>query len=183
MEKKWHKVYIALGSNMGDKLRYLEQAVTHLREDANFKEIRVSDYIETEPYGGVEQDTFLNGVLEAGTLYTPYELLARLQKEEQLADRKREIRWGPRTLDLDILFYDDLILLEENLLIPHIDMKNRMFVLKPLVELAPSLVHPVYQKTVAELLEELLCYFPSEAAASFAAGKSSTETEPKVLVR
>lgn len=155
MEKKWHKIYIALGSNMGDKLGYLEQAVAHLREDTNFKEIRVSEYIETEPYGGVEQDAFLNGVLEAETLYTPFELLTRLQKEEQLADRKREIRWGPRTLDLDILFYDDLVILEENLLVPHIDMKNRLFVLEPLVSLAPSLIHPVYQKTVAELLEEL----------------------------
>lgn len=151
----WHRVFIALGSNMGDRLKYLERAVANLQEDSNFREIKVSDYIETAPYGGVEQDDFLNGVLEAETLYSPAGLLARLQREEQLAERKREVHWGPRTLDLDILFYDDLILAQENLSVPHPDMKNRGFVLEPLAALAPSFVHPVYRKTVRELLEEL----------------------------
>lgn len=155
IERGWHRVFIALGSNMGDRLHYLEQAVENLQEDSNFRNIKVSDYIETAPYGGVEQENFLNGVLEAETLYSPAGLLARLQKEEQLAERKREIHWGPRTLDLDILFYDDLILAEEDLSIPHPDMKNRAFVLEPLAALAPFFVHPVYRKTVKELLEEL----------------------------
>lgn len=150
----WHRVFIALGSNMGDRLRYLEQAVESLREDDCFRGIKVSNYIETAPYGGVEQDDFLNGVLEAETLYSPEGLLARLQREEQSAGRKREIHWGPRTLDLDILFYDDLILAGEKLSIPHPDMKNRDFVLEPLAALAPSFVHPVYRKSVRELLEE-----------------------------
>lgn len=155
IERGWHRVYIALGSNMGDRLTHLEQAVDNLKEDSHFRQIRVSDYIETAPYGGVEQDDFLNGVLEAETLYSPERLLARLQKEEQLAGRTREVRWGPRTLDLDILLYDDLILAEKELTIPHPDMKNRQFVLEPLAELAPYVVHPVYRKTVAELLKEL----------------------------
>ena len=151
----WHRVFIALGSNMGDRLKILERAVANLQEDSCFRGIKVSDYIETAPYGGVEQDDFLNGVLEAETLYSPEGLLARLQREEQLAERKREVHWGPRTLDLDILFYDDLILAREGLSVPHPDMKNRGFVLEPLTALAPSFVHPVYRKTVRELLEEL----------------------------
>ena len=120
------------------------------------RNIRVSDYIETAPYGGVEQDDFLNGVLEAETLYSPEELLARLQEEEQIAERKREVHWGPRTLDLDILFYEDLVLTKKELSVPHPDMKNRQFVLEPLSQLAPFFVHPVYRKTVAELLAELM---------------------------
>lgn len=155
VERGWHRVFIALGSNMGERLKYLERAVSNLEEDICFRNIRVSDYIETVPYGGVEQDDFLNGVLEAETLYSPWELLARLREEEELAERKREIRWGPRTLDLDILFYDDLVLAEKELTIPHPDMKNRRFVLEPLAVLAPAFVHPVCRKTVAELLKEL----------------------------
>lgn len=155
MERGWHRVYIALGSNMGDRLGCLEKAVENLKEDSYFRHIKVSDYIETAPYGGVEQDDFLNGVLEAETLYSPGKLLARLQKEEALAGRTREVRWGPRTLDLDILLYDDLVLTESELTVPHPDMKNRRFVLEPLASLAPHYVHPVCRKTVKELLDEL----------------------------
>lgn len=150
----WHRVFIALGSNMGDRLRYLERAVAHLKEDAHFRNIKVSDFLETKPYGGIEQEDFLNGVMEAETLYSPAGLLSRLQKEEALADRKREIHWGPRTLDLDILFYDKLVLDEEHLIIPHPDLKNRDFVLAPMSQLAPYFVHPVYGKSIEELREE-----------------------------
>lgn len=155
IERGWHRVFVALGSNMGERLKFLERAVSDLQEDIYFRNVKVSDYIETAPYGGVEQDDFLNGALEAETLYSPGELLARLQEEEQLADRKREVHWGPRTLDLDILFYDDLVISEENLIVPHPDMKNRRFVLEPLSQLEPHFVHPVYRKTIAELLQEL----------------------------
>lgn len=155
IERGWHRVFIALGSNMGDKLGYLERAVSNLQEDSHFRNMKVSDYIETAPYGGVEQGDFLNGVLEAETLYSPESLLVRLQKEEQLAGRTREVHWGPRTLDLDILFYDELILMKKELTIPHPDMKNRLFVLEPLAALAPHYVHPVYRRSVGELLAEL----------------------------
>ena len=151
----WHKAFIALGSNMGNKLKYLERAVANLQEDDCFRNIKVSNYMETAPYGGVEQDDFLNGVLEAETLYSPKELLRRLQKEEQLAERKREVRWGPRTLDLDILLYDDWILDDERLHIPHIEMYKREFVLEPLCQIAPYVRHPVWNRTALELLEEL----------------------------
>lgn len=154
IERGWHRVFIALGSNMGDRLGYLERAVSNLQEDSYFKNIRVSDYLETAPYGGVEQGDFLNGVLEAETLYSPESLLVRLQREEQLAGRTREVRWGPRTLDLDILLYEDFVIAEQNLTIPHPDMTNRAFVLEPLAALAPYIIHPVYRKTVKELFEE-----------------------------
>ncbi|MBE5870162.1 MAG: 2-amino-4-hydroxy-6-hydroxymethyldihydropteridine diphosphokinase [Lachnospiraceae bacterium] len=153
MQMGWHKVYIALGSNMGDRRRTILTAVEALEKDDDFRKIRTSSLIETKPYGGVEQDDFLNGVLEAQTILTPQELLDRLHFYEAKAGRKRAVHWGPRTLDLDILFYDDLILSEEDLIIPHPDMGNREFVLKPLLELAPCLRHPVYQKTTQQLYE------------------------------
>jgi dihydroneopterin aldolase/2-amino-4-hydroxy-6-hydroxymethyldihydropteridine diphosphokinase len=102
-----------------------------------------------------QQEDFLNGVLEAETLMDPRQLLTYLQQEEALAGRERKEHWGPRTLDLDILFYDDLILDEENLQIPHKDMANRDFVLRPLSDLAPYKRHPLTKKTVEEMLNEL----------------------------
>ena len=115
----------------------------------------VSDFLVTAPYGGVEQDDFLNGAMKIRTLLTPHELLERLHEIEQEAKRERVVRWGPRTLDLDILLYDDLILDEEELHIPHIEMYKRDFVLKPLCQIAPYARHPVYNRTAAELLADL----------------------------
>ena len=151
MEMGWHKVYIALGSNLGDRRNYLEQAVKKLEQDDDFRKLRVSSLIETKPYGGVEQEDFLNGVLETETILTPHELLDRLHVYEAEAGRERKVHWGPRTLDLDILFYDDLVVDDEELVIPHPDLENRDFVLEPLMELAPYLRHPVYRKTIRQL--------------------------------
>ena len=117
---------------------------------------KVSGYLVTEPYGGVEQDEFLNGVLKLRTLLTPEELLDRLHELEAAANRERIIHWGPRTLDLDILFYDNEIIDTPDLHIPHIDMENRDFVLKPMDEIAPYYRHPVLNKTIHQLLNELL---------------------------
>ena len=111
----------------------------------------VSSVIETKPYGGVEQDDFLNGVVEIETMYSPYALLDFLHELEQKADRKREIHWGPRTLDLDIIFYDDEISDDVNLTIPHPDMQNRDFVVLPMCELAPNYIHPVFGKKMSDL--------------------------------
>lgn len=152
---RWEKVYLAIGSNMGDKEQYVEQAVNALQTDADFKEIRTSSWIKTEPYGGVEQEDFLNGVIEVQTLLSPHALLKRIHEIEAQADRKRSVRWGPRTLDLDILFYEDRMVNETDLVIPHIDMANRRFVLEPLAELAPAYMHPVLKKTVKQMLDEL----------------------------
>ena len=116
---------------------------------------QVSDYLVTEPYGGVEQDIFLNGALKLRTLLTPEELLDRLHELEQAAHRERIVHWGPRTLDLDILLYDQMIIDTPDLHVPHIDMENRDFVLIPLTELAPYYRHPVLNKTISQLLKEL----------------------------
>ena len=151
----WHRAYLGLGSNLGDKQAYLEQAVKALEEAKGCRVAKVSSYLVTEPYGGVEQDDFLNACLALDTLLSPQELLEQLHVIEQAAHRERLIHWGPRTLDLDILLYDDEILETEDLIIPHVEMHKREFVLKPLSEIAPYKRHPVYQKTVTELLEAL----------------------------
>lgn len=150
-----HKAYIALGSNMGNKKEYLDSAVNALNEDKKCRVIRVSDYIETEPYGGVEQDNFLNGALLLETLYSPMQLLGVLNAIEAKYGRERTIHWGPRTLDLDILLYDDIIMQTEKLTIPHMEMCKRHFVLKPLAQIAPYVKNPVNGKTIVELLKEL----------------------------
>ena len=156
IHRGWNRAFIALGSNIGDRQAYIGNALKHLGEDGNIRNIRVSTLIETKAYGGVEQEDFLNGVLECETLYSPERLLLRLQEEEQLAQRKREIHWGPRTLDLDILFYEDEVWDKAHLTIPHPDMINRDFVLKPMAELAPNFVHPIYRCTMRELLQQYL---------------------------
>lgn len=155
IERGWHTAYIALGSNLGDKEANLRLGVEGLRSTRGCRVEAVSDFLVTEPYGGVEQDDFLNGAMKIRTLLTPHELLERLHEIEQEAKRERVVRWGPRTLDLDILLYDDLILDEEELHIPHIEMYKRDFVLKPLCQIAPYVRHPVYNRTAAELLAAL----------------------------
>ena len=120
---------------------------------------RVSSFLSTAPYGGVEQDDFLNGCMQIRTLLTPRELLETLQGIEREAGRERKIHWGPRTLDLDIIFYDREVVDEEDLQIPHIEMQKRDFVLLPLREIAPHLRHPVTGKTVSEMAEELTQHY------------------------
>lgn len=151
----WHRAYVALGSNMGNKKQYLDRALEQMDENPDFRVIKTASYLETEPYGGVEQDTFLNSVCCLETLLSPEELLDELHRMEQLADRKREIHWGPRTLDLDIIYYEDCIMASEDLVIPHADMENRVFVLKPLCEIAPYLRHPVTGLTTRQMLDAL----------------------------
>ncbi len=155
IERGWHTAYIALGSNMGDKKKYLDTAVSMLRANACCHVTKVADYLVTSPYGGVEQDDFLNSALELRTLLSPQELLDELHAIEHAANRERLIRWGPRTLDLDILLYDDLVLDTDELHIPHIELHKRDFVLIPLCQIAPYRRHPLLHKTMEELLDSL----------------------------
>ncbi len=155
IERFWHNVYIAMGSNLGDKKAYLDMAVRRLIERKDCHVDKVSDYIITEPYGYTAQDDFLNGCLALRTLLTPEELLEVLQSIEKEAKREREIHWGPRTLDLDILLYDDLIMETDKLTIPHKEIHLRGFVLTPLAQIAPYAEHPVFHKSVLQLKEEL----------------------------
>ena len=154
LRRGWHQAYIAFGSNLGDRRAYIDNAIKALKEDERNRVEKVSVILETRPYGGVEQGDFLNGVLKLDTLYTPGELLDKLHELEQEAGRERTIHWGPRTLDLDILLYDRLVYEDKDLILPHPDMQNRDFVLRPMAELAPWLRHPLLGKTMKELLEE-----------------------------
>lgn len=151
----WRRAYIACGSNIGDRKGHLDAAVAALREDRQCRVIRVSDWIATTPYGGVAQADYLNGVIAIDTLYPPEVLLSRLQEIERAEARERKERWGPRTLDLDILLYEGVVMEEVKLTIPHRDMKNRDFVLRPLAQIAPYERHPVLGRSILELLEEV----------------------------
>jgi dihydroneopterin aldolase/2-amino-4-hydroxy-6-hydroxymethyldihydropteridine diphosphokinase len=153
--RKKHTAYLGLGSNLGNKESYLDFAIDELNNDYYTKVTKVSDFIETEPYGEVEQDNFLNGCLEIETLRSPVELLALANQIESMAGRKRTIHWGPRTLDIDILMYDDMVYDDDQLHIPHIELHKREFVLKPLCSIAGSKRHPMLHKTILELYEEL----------------------------
>ena len=151
----WHTAYLGLGSNLGDKKGYLDNAVRALDEAKGCHVEKVSSYQVTKPYGGVEQDDFLNACLILKTLLTPEELLEKLHEIEQSAHRERIVHWGPRTLDLDILMYDDVVMETDELVIPHVEMHLRSFVLNPLREIAPNKRHPVIGKTVSQLADSL----------------------------
>lgn len=151
----WHKVYLSVGSNLGNSRMLIAAGIEELKSCPNIRNVSVTKLIATKPYGPVEQPDFLNGCVELETLFDPEELLAFLHEVEAHADRKREVHWGPRTLDMDIIFYDKLVYESGDLVIPHIDMEHREFVLKPLAQLCPNYRHPVLQKTVGQLLQEL----------------------------
>lgn len=155
--REWHKVYLSIGSNHETNARgYLEEACNRMKESSYIKGFKESNIIQTKPYGPVEQPDFLNGCVSFETYMEPEELLAFLNRIEAELKRERILRWGPRTIDLDILFYDDWIYNSESLTIPHIDMQNRMFVLEPLFELCPYFRHPVLGKSVEQMRAELM---------------------------
>lgn len=149
--RKWHTVYLSLGTNMGDKKKNLLAAIEKIGKLENTKITSQSTILETEPFGYTEQDMFLNACIEIKTLFTPQELLEKLLSIELEMGRVRTIKWGPRIIDIDILFFDDEIIQDKNLAVPHPWISERMFVLEPLCEIAPNLIHPLERKPVATL--------------------------------
>ncbi|KRU31514.1 2-amino-4-hydroxy-6-hydroxymethyldihydropteridine diphosphokinase [Clostridium botulinum] len=149
-----HTAYVAFGSNIGEKENYIKKALEKI-EERKMKILKVSPIYETEPYGVLDQDSFLNGVVKIETNLSPEDLIKELLLIEKQLDRVRERRWGPRTIDLDIIFYDDLIINEKDLVIPHKDMENREFVLKPLCDIDENFIHPVLKKSIKQLYDEL----------------------------
>ncbi|MEK7405843.1 MAG: 2-amino-4-hydroxy-6-hydroxymethyldihydropteridine diphosphokinase [Acidobacteriota bacterium] len=145
------RVYLSLGSNLGDREQMLRQAVA-LLEAPDFHVLRVTSVYETEPVDRLAQPWFLNLVLEAETSLLPKLLLARVQKVERRLGRRRGVSKGPRTIDIDILLYGQSVVGTTELTIPHPRMSERRFVLEPLAELAPELRHPLSRRSVGELL-------------------------------
>ena len=142
---------IGLGSNLGDRLGYLKDAVTLLARTEGIHVNAVSSVYETAPVGYTDQPNFLNCAVQLRTSLPPLDLLRVCMDIEQEAQRVRVIRWGPRTVDLDILFYGDTMLNLPELTVPHPRIPERGFVLVPLLELAPDYLHPALHKTVREL--------------------------------
>lgn len=147
--------YIALGSNLGDKEKNLRRALLLLTQQG-VEVVRVSSFLSTEPYGVTDQPQFLNAVACVRTSLAPLALLDVLLATELAMGRVRLRHWGERNIDLDLLLYEDVVLDTPRLRLPHSDMQNRDFVLLPLAEIAPELKHPMLQKTIYELKENLM---------------------------
>jgi 2-amino-4-hydroxy-6-hydroxymethyldihydropteridine diphosphokinase len=145
-----HTVYLALGTNLGNRFANLKEAVSALPPQMEVK--AKSEVYETLPWGFKEQEQFLNQVLRVETYLQPEPLLRHLKRLEIALGRKESFPNGPRQIDLDILFYDDLVLYSPALMIPHPYVHERGFVLVPLMDIAPDFVHPVRQKTIRELV-------------------------------
>lgn len=153
--RKWHRVYLSLGSNIGDKRKNLLEAIRKIGELENTEVVKSSTILETEPFGYLEQDNFLNACLEVKTLMTAQEFLKVILQIELDMGRVREIKWGPRIIDIDMLFYDKEVIEEDNLAVPHPWICEREFVLDPLSEIAPNYIHPLEKKTITMLARKL----------------------------
>ncbi|HWS22818.1 MAG TPA: 2-amino-4-hydroxy-6-hydroxymethyldihydropteridine diphosphokinase [Anaerolineales bacterium] len=147
------RIFIGLGTNLGDKFANLQAALDALGE---FVEIaKISSIYQTAPWGYAEQDDFYNIVIEVNTDLAPLDLLDRLKTLESDLGRTESFRYGPRIIDMDILMYADLIYISERLGIPHPRMAERAFVLAPFAEIAPEVIHPILKKTIKQLLSEV----------------------------
>ena len=154
LERTRHEVYLSVGANIGDRQKNITDAIDLLNDDKKIDVVRVSELIETKPYGVTDQPDFLNGAIFIRTLYEADELLKKIHEIEAKLGRERKEHWGPRTIDLDILYFDDEVIESEELTVPHIEIEKREFVLEPLNEIAPWKKHPVTGKTTIEMLKE-----------------------------
>lgn len=155
IERGRHTAYIGIGANMGDKRKNIDDAINIINNSNHTKVTKISEFYETKPVGYEEQDDFLNCAIEIETLLNPVELVRYLLSIEKELKRERVIRWGPRTIDLDILLYDDIISSKDEIVIPHPRMHERMFVLQPLCDIASYAIHPLFNERIHSLKEEL----------------------------
>ena len=150
-----NRTYLLLGSNLGDRELYLERAVQLISEKVGIVIAKSSVY-ETEPWGNANQPGFLNLALGVDTQLSPLALLEMVLEIEKTLGRIRHEKWGSRLIDIDIVIYgDEIITIDNQLQIPHAEMQNRKFVLEPLAEIAPNLIHPIFGKTIIEILTTL----------------------------
>ncbi|MDP8210978.1 MAG: 2-amino-4-hydroxy-6-hydroxymethyldihydropteridine diphosphokinase [Candidatus Stygibacter australis] len=149
------KVYVGLGSNMGDRKGYLTKAKDMLKTHANIKILKESEILETVPYGITDQADFLNQVILIETELSANDVLGVCRKVEIESGRMRTRKWGPRTIDIDILFYEGQVIDTNELIIPHADLHNRKFVLESMLELAPEFIHPVLGESIQEIYNKL----------------------------
>lgn len=155
IEREWQKAYIALGSNLGNKSENLENAVQLISTLPGVEVLKKSSWIETVPVGYLVQDNFMNGVILVKTWLKPTVLMKRLLEIELILKRERLIKWGPRTIDLDLILYGDLVYEDELVTIPHPRMLERGFVMAPLSEIAPYQIHPIAKKYIVELVPKM----------------------------
>ncbi|MBV6397467.1 MAG: Bifunctional folate synthesis protein [Anaerolineales bacterium] len=167
-----HDIFIALGTNLGDRPANLTNALASLPPD--FERVRSSRIYETPPWGHTDQPAFLNMALHARTDLGPSESLARLKQIEVEMGREQTFRWGPRLIDLDILFYDDLVIDSPPLAVPHPRLHERAFVLVPLMDVAPDLTHPVLGQSIRQLLTAV-----DPSGITLFADKNQTTVTPK----
>lgn len=153
--KAWKTCYLSIGSNLGDRKGYLDLVHDAISQDTHIKEMAQSSYIETAPHGVLDQPNFLNAVLKVSTFLTPSKLLNFCQQIERQAGRSKTRHWGERTLDVDILLYSNEIIRENDLTIPHPELHLRDFVLSPLCEIDPHIIHPVKHMSMLEIKQAL----------------------------
>ena len=147
------RVYLGLGSNVGDRYKFITSAIEGIEKIQGNNLISKSSVYETEPWGNKEQNKFLNSVVEVDANLEPLKLFRELKRVEKKLGRVKNIKWAEREIDIDILFYDDDIILNDTIEIPHHEIENRRFVLVPLEEIASNFIHPVFNKTISELLK------------------------------
>lgn len=147
--------YIGFGSNVGARLSHINHALQRLSETDGVSLTQVSSLYETEPVGDKAQEAFLNGVVAVETSLSPNQLLERLQQIERQVGRQQRRRWGPREIDLDLLIYDQCCINTPELVLPHLELHKRRFVLTPFAEIAPDVIHPILQQNIQTLLRNL----------------------------
>lgn len=154
--EKNKNILISIGSNLGDRKKNIEEAIRLLNNSGLISEIKSSDLYETEPYGNKNQPSFLNNVISCKTSLSPKETLELFKNIEINIGRIDRGRWQSREIDLDLLLYDSSIINEEDIKIPHPEMHLRKFVLQPACDIVPDIVHPIFNKTIKELLSECI---------------------------